>query len=399
MDLLGKKILLGVTGSIAAYKSADLCRLLVKSGAEVKVVMTHAATSIITPLTLSTLSQNQVYSDIHDGSQWHGHVELGLWADLMLIAPMTANTLAHFAHGICDSMLDAVYLSAKCPVMFAPAMDLDMWNHNTTQQNVSTLIQNGNILLPVGVGFLASGLNGPGRMAEPSEINQAVLQFFKENQDLQGKKVLVTAGPTYENIDPVRFIGNHSSGKMGIALAALCKQRGADVNLVIGPTTQDLSMFLSHEVHKVRSAAQMAEICGDLFPLSDIAILAAAVADYTPLTVADQKIKKNDGHLVIELKKTVDIAATLGQEKKLNQMIVGFALETESEVDHAKSKLKRKNFDFIVLNSLNDPQAGFGFDTNKVTLIDENGIFNASDLVSKAEIANIIIDEIVKRLK
>lgn len=398
MELQGKKIILGICGSIAAYKSAVLCRLLVRNGAEVQVVMTPSAEGFITPLTMSTLSRHNVYNAIHDGHTWSGHVDLGLWADLMLIAPASANTIAHMAGGICDSMLDAVYLSAKCPVFFAPAMDLDMWRHPSTQSNIRKLGSFGNRLIPVEHGFLASGLTGDGRMAEPGHIYDHIVSYFRRSQDLEGKKVLITAGPTHEKIDPVRFIGNSSSGKMGISIVKECLSRGASVELVLGPVSEAVPQHPSLSVHHVISAEEMYQACRQSFGSVDIAIMAAAVADYKPGRTEQQKIKKTEGVLELELVKTVDIAATLGKEKKPHQLTVGFALETENELEYALAKRTRKNFDLIVLNSTNDKGATFGTDTNKVTIIGEQGVLKKTELLPKDDIARIIVDETIKLL-
>ena len=394
----GKKIVLGVTGSIAAYKAAVLTRLLVKAGAEVKVVMTHAAKEFITPLTLSTLSKNPVLTEFikDESGQWNNHVELGLWADCMVIAPASANTLAKMANGICDNLLSAVYLSARCPVFLAPAMDLDMLTHTSTQENLKKITAFGNHLIDPAYGELASGLIGTGRMAEPEEIISHLESFFKNSQRLKGKTVLVTAGPTHEAIDPVRFIGNHSSGKMGFAIAESLADSGAQVNLVTGPTNQHTS-HPGISVKKVMSAEDMYNACVQLFPKADIAVLAAAVADYKPTVVADQKIKKKEENLVLELTKTHDIAASLGKLKHNGQMIVGFALETEHEQSNAVKKLEAKNFDLIVLNSLNDSGAGFGHDTNKISIIDRQNI-RSFELKNKKAVAHDIVSAIIEKV-
>ena len=394
----GKKILLGISGSIAAYKSAILCRLLIKKGYQVKVVMTDAATAFITPLTLSTLSGHEVMLDWSDGNTWSNHVEVGLWADLMVIAPATAATLSKMAHGHADNILIATYLSAKCPVMVAPAMDLDMCVHPSTKNNIKTLQSFNNHIIPVGHGFLASGLTGDGRMAEPEDILDYIHKFFATSLDLKGKKVLLTAGPTYEAIDPVRFIGNHSSGKMGFAIAKQCADRGAEVVMVSGPTSQ-LSTHSGINLIKVSSAQQMYNMCNEHFESSDIVILAAAVADYRPAIVADKKMKKTDDDMKIELVRTIDIAATLGTKKAKNQIMVGFALETNDEINHAKQKLHKKNLDFIVLNSLSDPGAGFQHDTNKITILDNLGNVTPFELKSKDAVAKDIIDYLVNSLR
>lgn len=358
--LKDKNIILGVCGSIAAYKSATLVRLLVKAGANVKVILTADAANFITPLTLATLSKHPVYTQYFEEETgvWSNHVELGLWADYMLVAPASANTLAKMATGLCDNLLTAVYLSAKCPVLVAPAMDLDMWKHETTQTNIDKLLSYGNLLISPGKGELASGLYGEGRMAEPEEIVSFLLETIRKDLPLLGKQVLVTAGPTYEAIDPVRFIGNHSSGKMGFAIADQFSRLGADVTLITGPTAEKSSQQLKRI--DVVSAAQMLTACQKEFPTVQIMVMSAAVADYTPVTTASQKIKKTSGEFNLELKKTEDILATLGRLKTENQILVGFALETENEEEHAKDKLTRKNLDLIILNSLNDKGAEIG---------------------------------------
>jgi phosphopantothenoylcysteine decarboxylase / phosphopantothenate---cysteine ligase len=396
--LRGKKIILGVTGSIAAYKSAVLTRLLVKSGAEVKVIMTASAHDFITPLTLSTLSKNPVLTQFvkDESGQWNNHVDLGLWADAMLIAPASANTIAKMAHGQCDNLLLAVYLSARCPVLLAPAMDLDMLQHPATRENLDTVRGFGNRIIDPAHGELASGLVGLGRMAEPEEIVAYLERFFLGGQ-LGGKSILVTAGPTYEAIDPVRFIGNHSSGKMGFAIAEELAEQGAQVNLVTGPTQQHTN-HPKINVIKVTSADQMHAVCHEYFPASDVAVLAAAVADYKPEKVAEQKIKKNGESMTIALTRTPDIAASLGKIKKAGQVIVGFALETEHERDNAFKKLESKNFDFIVLNSLNDKGAGFGHDTNKITIINRKHEVTEFVLKDKKEVARDIVGAIIENV-
>lgn len=395
--LQGKKIVLGITGSIAAYKSILLLRLLIKAGAEVKVVMTPAAKDFVTPLTLSTLSKHPVISDLFTESSWSNHVMLGRWADLFLIAPLSCNTLGKMANGICDNMLLATYLSATCPVCVAPAMDEDMWHHPTTKRNIELLRSFGNHVIPVDAGELASGLVGDGRMAEPENIIQFITDTFFSKGDLSGKTVLVTAGPTYEAIDPVRFIGNHSSGKMGLELCNELLRRGATVHLVKGPGTGTIS-HPSIAVTPVQSAAEMFEACRSVFPGSDIAIMAAAVADYTPAQVASEKIKKTDDSFSIPLQKTTDILHYLGHHKKAGQLVVGFALETNNEKVHAKGKLESKNADLIVLNSLQDAGAGFGHDTNKVTLFDRKGGEWDFEQKPKQQVAVDIVDRIVKML-
>jgi phosphopantothenoylcysteine decarboxylase / phosphopantothenate---cysteine ligase len=397
--LAGKKILLGVTGSIAAFKSAVLTRLLVKAGAEVKVLMTASAHDFITPLTLSTLSKNPVLTDFvkNKSGEWNNHVELGMWADAMVIAPASANTMAKMANGICDNLLLAVYLSARCPVFFSPAMDLDMLQHPSTKENIARLQSFGNRMINPTFGELASGLVGLGRMAEPEEIVRHLEQHFSRSARLSGKKVLVTAGPTHEAIDPVRFIGNHSSGKMGFAIAEALANEGASVNLITGPTQQHTQHPLI-SVKAVTSAEEMYNACTQLFPTTDITVLSAAVADYKPTVRADQKIKKKDDVLTLELTKTHDIAASLGKLKHNGQVIVGFALETEQENANALKKLESKNFDLIVLNSLNDPGAGFGHDTNKITIIDRKQQQKSFALKNKKEVAQDIVNAIIENI-
>ena len=395
--LEGKKIIIGVCGSIAAYKSATLIRLLVKAGATVQVVMTPDATNFITPLTLSTLSKRPVlvaYFTPETG-EWNNHVELGLWADLLIIAPASANTLAKMAGGLSDNLLTAVYLSAKCPVYFAPAMDLDMWKHDATRQNIAQLQSYHNILIKPGNGELASGLHGEGRMAEPEEIVQFIDDDVKSKLPLAGKQILVTAGPTFEAIDPVRFIGNHSSGKMGFAIADRFASLGADVTLVAGPTAEK-SIYRQIRRVDVISAAEMLDACLRYFSDCNACVMCAAVADYTPVTVATQKIKKHDKDLHIDLKKTVDILKTLGQQKKNNQVLVGFALETNDEEKNAIEKLQKKNLDFIVLNSLNDKGAGFKTDTNKITIIDSKLNKTTFDLKDKDQVAVDICNKVTE---
>ncbi|HEU5148601.1 MAG TPA: bifunctional phosphopantothenoylcysteine decarboxylase/phosphopantothenate--cysteine ligase CoaBC [Chryseosolibacter sp.] len=396
--LQDKKIILGVTGSIAAYKSALLTRLLVKSGALVKVVMTPSALDFITPLTLSTLSRNPVLTEfVKDNTgTWNNHVELGLWADAFVIAPASANTIAKMANGICDNLLLATYLSARSPVFFAPAMDLDMLQHPSTKKNIEILQTFGNHLVSPTYGELASGLTGTGRMAEPEEIIDFLEGFFGREKNLKGKKALVTAGPTHEAIDPVRFISNHSSGKMGFAIAEALASQGAHVKLVTGPTQQHTQQ--PHiDVKHVTTAKEMLDACTDYFADADIAVLSAAVADYRPAEVAQQKIKKKDEALTLTLTKTDDIAATLGQKKQNGQILVGFALETEEEEANALKKLKAKNFDLIVLNSLNDQGAGFGHDTNKITILD--GSKKATfPLKSKKQAADDIVRAIIEKV-
>lgn len=395
MALAGKNIVIAVCGSIAAYKIASLIRLLVKADARVNVVMSKEATAFITPLTLSTLSKNPVLIDYYQPNtgEWNNHVEIALNADYILVAPATANTLAKMANGFCDNLLTAVYLSAKCPVLFAPAMDLDMWKHPSTQSNINKLSSYGNILIPPGKGELASGLVGEGRLAEPEEILDFLVKFSEKGLPLAGKKALVSAGPTYEAIDPVRFIGNHSSGKMGYAIATQLEELGADVTLVSGPSALKLPKGV--DTISVTSAAEMLHACEEHFDAADIVVISAAVADYTPVEVANQKIKKKENEFSIVLKKTADILATLGAKKKENQLLVGFALETNNELENAKDKLIRKNLDFIVLNSMQDKGAGFATDTNKVTIIDRAGNTHEFSLKSKEEVAKDICSIIV----
>lgn len=390
-SLQGKKVILGISGSIAAYKSAILTRQLIKAGAEVQVLMTAAATSFITPLTLSTLSKRDVYVDVSSESGWNNHVDMGLWADAMVIAPATATTLAKLAQGIADNMVVATYLSARCPVFFAPAMDLDMWTHPSTRRNVASLLEYGNKLIPVGDGELASGLVGKGRMAEPEEIVRFLEDHFAEEHSLRGVKALVTAGPTHEALDPVRFIGNRSTGKMGIAIADALAAAGAEVALVLGPTHLG-PQHSSVEVVRVQSAQEMYEASSQRYPEAQVGVLAAAVADFRPAQVADQKIKKSGSTgMSIELERTPDIAASLGKTKGENQLLVGFALETNNEEANARGKLTRKNFDFIVLNSLRDAGAGFGHDTNRVRFIHANNKEEQFELKSKTAVAKDIV--------
>lgn len=391
----GKKIILAVCGSIAAYKAAYLVRGLVKKGAEVKVLMTPSATAFISPLTLSTLSKHKVHLNVIDGDDWDNHVDLGLWADAMLVAPATANTLAQMANGLCDTIVTAVYLSAKCPVFFAPAMDRDMWAHPATQKNIEALNSYGNHLIDVEDGELASGLVGKGRMAEPDTIIEKLSFFFEQKQDLKDKHVLITAGPTYEALDPVRFIGNHSTGKMGMALAEECAHRGALVTLVLGP-----SQLNTHhpkiKIKRVKSGEEMYNASKAAHTNCDVAIFAAAVSDYTPVTKSDQKIKKSSDTFELELKRTRDIAQSLGAEKTNKQVHIGFALETTNEEEFARKKLVKKNFDFIVLNSLRDKGAGFKHNTNKVTIYTDKGDKKPFDLKTKTEVAHDIINTLVQ---
>lgn len=395
MRLKGKKIILGVTGSIAAYKSAVLLRLLVKEGAEVQVVMTASGKEFITPLTLSTLSGKPVISEFFgekDGT-WNSHVDLGLWADAMLIAPATAATIGKMANGIADNMLVTTYLSAKCPVFVAPAMDLDMFLHPSTQQNISVLKQYGNHIIEPATGELASGLEGKGRMQEPENILEILIEHFGSKKKLLNKTFLVTAGPTYERIDPVRFISNFSSGKMGYAIAEELAGRGAKVILVSGPVNLSANSK-NIKVIQIESAAEMYEKCMEFFPGTDGAVMCAAVADFTPAKVGEQKTKRGKSNWNLELQPTRDIAQKLGEEKKEGQVLVGFALETTDELSNALKKLQKKNLDFIVLNSLNDAGAGFGVDTNKITIIDKNNNREDFELKNKTEVAADIVDKI-----
>lgn len=397
--LKGKKIVLGITGSIAAYKACYIIRGLIKQGAEVQVVITPAGKEFITPITLSALTSKPVISEFfaqRDGT-WNSHVDLGLWADAMLIAPATASTIGKMANGIADNMLITTYLSAKSPVFVAPAMDLDMYAHPSTQKNLEVLRSYGNHIIEPGTGELASHLVGKGRMEEPENIIRVLDEFFSANTDLQGKKIMITAGPTYEKIDPVRFIGNYSSGKMGFALAEECARRGAEVTLIAGPVQLQTKHSRIHRVD-VESAAEMYEAARNCYPAADAGILCAAVADYRPETVADKKIKREkEEDLTLQLRATQDIAASLGAGKERNQVLVGFALETNNEQQNAQGKLERKNFDFIVLNSLNDAGAGFRHDTNKISIIDREGRTDYP-LKSKTEVAQDIIDRLVVAL-
>jgi phosphopantothenoylcysteine decarboxylase/phosphopantothenate--cysteine ligase len=398
LDLKGKKILVGVSGSIASYKSALLVRLLVKAGASVKVIMTDAAKEFITPLTLSVLSKNPVLSTFTDqeNGQWNNHVDLGLWADAIVIAPATAKTLSKCATGNCDDLLTAVYLSARCPVFFAPAMDVDMYHHHSTKNNISTLESFGNIFIQPDFGELASGLVGDGRLAEPEKIIVELSAHFTRKPVATSKRVLITAGPTVEPIDPVRYISNRSSGKMGYSIAEAFAASGATVTLVSGPTNLKVTNANIKVVH-VESASQMFEATRDNFEQNDVVIFSAAVADYTPKHVADQKIKKQGHEMVLELAKTTDIAGTLGQTKREGQLLIGFALETEKELEYALDKLQRKNLDYIILNSLNDAGAGFAHDTNKITVIDKYKNIQHFDLKSKEEVALDILNIVLAK--
>lgn len=397
--LKGKHIILGITGGIAAYKAVSLLRLFVKAGADVQVVITPAGKEFITPVTLSALSGHPVISEFFTANtgSWNSHVDLGLWADAVVIAPATASTIAKMANGVADNMLVTTYLSAKAPVFIAPAMDLDMFAHPSTQHNLDLLRSYGNHIIEPASGELASHLIGKGRMEEPEQIFKVVAEFLTHRKDLEGKKVMITAGPTYEKIDPVRFIGNYSSGKMGYALAEECAERGADVLLISGPVSIK-AHHPSINVVAVESAQQMHDAALSAFPDSDAAIMCAAVADYAPVVVAEKKIKREKDEIpVIELKKNPDIAAALGRIKKPGQMLVGFALETDNEMANAQSKLERKNLDMIVLNSLADKQAGFGVDTNKVTIIEKDGSVHSYEVKPKKEVAADIVDLITSR--
>ena len=406
--LKGKKILLGITGSIAAYKSAVLVRLLVKEGASVKVVMTESASQFVTPLSLSVLSKNPVGVEFTSGSKWNNHVELGEWADVFLIAPATANTLSKMAHGICDNLFTAVYLSSRNQVVIAPAMDLDMYQHPTTVSNIAKLSSYGDIIIPAEKGELASGLEGEGRMAEPESLLNFLKDHFKSKKrslkslralnKLLGCKVLITAGPTYEAIDPVRFIGNHSSGRMGFMLAEEMAKRGAEVILVTGPTHLEIDNPGVKRIDVV-TAEEMYKKCKSVAKSRDVIIMSAAVADFTPVDVASQKVKKNGQHMVVRLKPTIDILKELGTNKTKGQFVVGFALETENEITNAKAKIKKKNLDMIVLNSLRDKGAGFKTMTNQVTIIDKENKMNQYELKSKELVAVDIADEINRRIK
>lgn len=388
-----KKILIGITGSIAAYKIPFLVRLLVKEGAEVKIIMTAASLNFVAPLTLSTLSKNDVLTGLSDNNTWANHVMLGRWADLFLIAPLSCNTLAKMANGLCDNLLTAVYLSSACPVIVAPAMDEDMWHHPSIKRNIELIETYGNRVIPVDSGDLGSGLKGEGRMAEPEAIIALLNTLFTTKKPLKGKNVLVSAGPTYEAIDPVRFIGNHSSGKMGLSIAKDLVSKGANVTVVLGPSVEKLSDDFT--VVKVNSAEEMYNACVSLFPQMDIAIMSAAVADYTPVAMSPQKIKKSEDVFTIDLKRTKDILQQLGAIKKVGQLLVGFALETNNEREFALKKLSDKNADMIILNSLNDAGAGFGTITNKVTIFDKKGNEYQFDTKLKTAVASDIVNTII----
>ena len=393
----GKKILLGVCGSIAAYKSILLTRLLIKGGADVRIILTPSAKDFVTPLSLSVISKNEVLVDLFRDDAWTNHVELGRWADLMMIAPLSCNTLAKMARGHCDNLLLATYLSATCPVAVAPAMDEDMWLHPATKENIEKLQSFGNRVIPVEKGELASGLYGEGRMAEPEHIISFLETNFFFSRQLEGKKALVTAGPTQEPLDPVRYISNQSSGKMGVAIARELAARGAEVELVLGPSALEVSIPGVHIV-PVESAEDMYQACIRLFPKTSIAVMSAAVADYTPVSFSSEKIKKNSETLTLELTKTKDILKSLGEQKKAGQILVGFALENHDETAYARKKLQSKNADLIVLNSLNDPGAGFGFDTNRITIFEKDGQETRFDQKPKQQVAKDIVDRIIKLL-
>jgi phosphopantothenoylcysteine decarboxylase / phosphopantothenate---cysteine ligase len=396
--LSGKKIVLGVSGGIAAYKTAHLVRLFIKAGAQVQVIMTPASKDFVTPLTLATLSKNPVHSSFYhdedDNAQWNNHVEIALWADLMIIAPATANTLSKMMNGNCDNLLIATYLSAKCPVYFAPAMDLDMYKHPSTIASFKALHQFGNTIIPAESGELASGLSGEGRMAEPENIIAFLEADLESKLPLKGKKILITAGPTYEAIDPVRFIGNHSSGKMGFDIAECASKYGAEVILISGPSYLNVKDSAIHLI-RIVSAQEMYDACHRYYNDVDVVIGAAAIADYKPKHVADQKIKKSEENFSIELEKTKDVLASLGQ-MKTKQYLIGFALETQNEIENAKLKIQKKNLDLIVLNSLQDKGAGFGEPTNKVTFIDRENTIQTMDLKSKEAVAEDIINKIIE---
>jgi phosphopantothenoylcysteine decarboxylase / phosphopantothenate---cysteine ligase len=393
----GKKILLGICGSIAAYKAILLTRLLVKAGAEVKVLMTPSAKDFVTPLSISTISKNEVLSDLSLNDTWTNHVQLGRWADVMLIAPLSCNTLAKMANGLCDNLLLATYLSATCPVVVAPAMDEDMWKHPATKANIQKLEAFGNRVIPVEKGELASGLYGEGRLAEPEQIISFLEMNFFFSTELKGKKALVTAGPTHEPFDPVRFIGNQSTGKMGVAIARELAERGASVELVLGPSAIEINDARIH-VTRVQSAGEMYQACVEIFPSTQIAVMSAAVADYTPVSFSSEKIKKKSDTFTLELSRTKDILHDLGMKKQAGQVLVGFALENKDEAEYARKKLKAKNADMIVLNSLNDAGAGFGFDTNQVTIFEKNGNEIPYKQKSKQQVARDIVERIIKLL-
>jgi phosphopantothenoylcysteine decarboxylase/phosphopantothenate--cysteine ligase len=402
MDLAGKRIILGVTGSIAAYKSVFLLRLLVKEGADVQVIMTPSAREFVGPLTFSTLSGKTVFSDFFssDGGDWNSHVEMGVSADLMLVAPVTATTLGKMANGVADNLLVATYLAARCPVVLVPAMDMDMYRHPSTQRNLEILKGYGHAVIEPGRGELASGLEGPGRMKEPEDILSFIRQIESgpSKKKLLNKKVLVTAGPTHENIDPVRFIGNHSSGKMGFAIAEAFAAQGAKVYLVTGPVSQETTAR-GIEVNRVSSAAEMFEKCSELMELMDIAVFNAAVSDFTPVSSSRNKVKRGGDEWTIRLKPTKDIAAEMGKRKLAGQLLVGFALETNNEMENARLKLEKKNLDLVVLNSLQDSGAGFGTETNKVTMIDRLGHTDIFELKPKVQVATDLVQRVIKMME
>lgn len=402
MDLAGSRIILGVTGSIAAYKAVYLLRLLIKEGADVQVVMTPAAKEFVGPLTFSALSSNTVLSDFFssEGGDWNSHVDMGISADLMLIAPVTATTLGKMANGVADNLLITTYLSARCPVVVAPAMDMDMYRHASTQRNLEILKGYGNLVIEPGQGELASGLEGPGRMEEPEEILRFIRQINSKpsKKKLLNKQVLVTAGPTHENIDPVRFIGNHSSGKMGYAIARAFAAEGASVQLISGPVSLECH-DAGVELSRVRSAAEMYERCSELMNQMDVAVFNAAVSDYTPVSPQGKKVKRGAGEWSIELKPTRDIAAEMGKRKREGQVLVGFALETDNELEHARRKLEKKNLDLVVLNSMQDKGAGFGTDTNLVTMMDRGGKIDKYELKPKAQVARDLVQRVIKILE
>ncbi|MBK8641593.1 MAG: bifunctional phosphopantothenoylcysteine decarboxylase/phosphopantothenate--cysteine ligase CoaBC [Saprospiraceae bacterium] len=394
--LAGKKIILGVTGSISAYKSLILLRLLTKAGAEVRIVMTDSAMDFVGPLSFSTLSGHQVFSKLTDGQDWQNHVHLGLWADLFLVAPVSAQSMAKFSIGMVDNLLTAVYLSAKCPVMIAPAMDLDMWIHPSTQYNLEVLKNRGVMIIPVEDGSLASGLSGLGRLAEPDKIMEHVLSFFVDSALFKNKKILITAGPTYESIDPVRFIGNYSSGKMGIRLAEVAASMGAEVTIVLGPTHLKPNADNRISLHNVVSAEEMLRVVESKLAQFDYFILAAAVADYRPESPSLEKIKKSEEILNLKLIKNPDIAAFIGKNKQSHQKLIGFALETQNIIGNAQAKLNKKSMDMIVINSPKDEGAGFGFDTNKIKILKKSGELISFELKSKEEVARDILEEVIK---
>ena len=395
--LRDKNVLLGITSSIAAYKSAELVRLFKKLGASVRIIQTEASLRFVSNLTLSTLSENPVLHEMidSDSSEWNNHVELGQWADFFVIAPLTANSMAKMSNGVCDNLLLATYLSAKCPIYFAPAMDLDMYKHTSTKNNIKKMQSFGNILIPSGFGELASGLIGEGRMAEPNEIVELIIKDLSKELPFTNKKILITAGPTFESIDPVRFIGNRSSGKMGVALAIECANNGAKVNLVLGPSSIELK-HTNVIIHRVESASEMYEVVNDNFKSSDISIFSAAVSDYTCNNIAENKIKKSGDAIEIKLHRTKDILLEMSLKKSENQFIVGFALETDNETENALNKLKSKNLDMIVLNSLSNSHSGFNYNTNQITIIDKEENFTNFELKPKNEVASDIVSKIIE---